>query len=310
MDPNERLLKAAVEIRTNQQDVWLGYLSPQLVLCTLAHSNPGDDVPEWVRKNRNVTLTVRAKRDNETGKFLHPYGTKPRLLLAWLITEAVRKRERTILLGNSFDELMRNIGLDPRTGGGKRSDRALFLDQMVRLSRAIISYEDNRDGRLQWTDMQVAPRGMVWWGLTTPINGPGLFENKIELGEIFFEMVIKKPVPIDLRITTALRRSPLAQDLYHWLTYCAEMYGKVRHLPIRWEDLHRQLGGEYGQIRDFRGAVKQALAKVQTLYSGVKVKTDDTHITILKGSRASVFFPQWRKREREDGVDGPLVVQL
>ena len=44
-------------------------------------------------------------------------------------------------------------------------------------------------------------------------------ESKIVLGERFFHEVITNPVPLDLHILHAVKRSPLGLDLYLWLTY-------------------------------------------------------------------------------------------
>ncbi len=55
------------------------------------------------------------KKDNELKRGL-PYGTYPRLLLAWLNTEAVRTKERTIILGHSLSEFMRQLDLIPEPG--------------------------------------------------------------------------------------------------------------------------------------------------------------------------------------------------
>ena len=41
----------------------------------------------------------------------------------------------------------------------------------------------------------------------------------IELGEDFFNEIIRCPIPIDLNTLRAMKRSPLGLDLYLWLTY-------------------------------------------------------------------------------------------
>ena len=40
-----------------------------------------------------------------------PYGNFPRLLLAWVCTEAVRTRSRVLVLGDSLSEFMRTLGV-------------------------------------------------------------------------------------------------------------------------------------------------------------------------------------------------------
>jgi hypothetical protein len=69
------------------------------------------------RFDRGQELT-RAKDDERRKLFLQPYGSMPRLLMVWLITEAIKKRERVIPLGTSFDVLTRSICLNPATGVG------------------------------------------------------------------------------------------------------------------------------------------------------------------------------------------------
>jgi hypothetical protein len=119
----DKLLDATVEIRQNPDAVERSYMARQLVQCTLPHSDPGN-TPIWTRTNGKLTLAIRPNFDTKTKKALYPYGTIPRLLLFWLVTEATQKKSRKIELGNSLDAFMRAIGLNPRTGGGKRGDAA------------------------------------------------------------------------------------------------------------------------------------------------------------------------------------------
>jgi hypothetical protein len=61
-------------------------------------------------------------------------------------------------------------------------------------------------------------------------------------------------VPIDLRAYKALRGSPLAMDIYTWLTYRMS-YTTRRTRPIRWEALMGQFGSRFtgeGAVRDFK----------------------------------------------------------
>ena len=62
-----------------------------------------------------------------------PYGTLPRLLLAWVCTEAVRTGRRELVLGRSLAEFMRQIGIT-NDSGGRRGDRTR-LPKLTRSSR-------------------------------------------------------------------------------------------------------------------------------------------------------------------------------
>ena len=63
---------------------------------------------------------------------------------------------------------------------------------------------------------QIADSGEFWWDTMQP-DARSLWESKIELGEKFFQEISTNPVPLDLNILTALKRSPLGLDLYLWL---------------------------------------------------------------------------------------------
>ena len=64
----------------------------------------------------------------------------------------------------------------------------------------------------------VAVRTNFWWE-------PGQFKkvaawrSTIELGREFFEEIREHPVPIDLNVLRAMKRSSLGVDIYLWLAY-------------------------------------------------------------------------------------------
>ena len=60
---------------------------------------------------------------------------------------------------------------------------------------------------------RVAKSFDLWWHPQNT-NQSGLWESTLTLSEEFFEEIIKSPVPIDIRALKALKRSPLALDLY------------------------------------------------------------------------------------------------
>ncbi len=125
-------------------------------------------------------------------------------------------------LGRSLAEFMREVGLSPDTGGGKRGDAKCLHNQMDRLFRSRITFqqtsEDDSRRREAWLNMEVAPRGELWWDTKRPHQG-ALWQSWIQLGEEFYNALIALPVPVDMRALKALRRSPLALDLYAWVCY-------------------------------------------------------------------------------------------
>lgn len=152
-----RWLDTIVEMRDKPTDFSRSFFARQLVQCTLPHSNPGQ-TPIWERVNGDLKLSIRPYFATDRG-FLYPYGTLPRVFLSWLVTEAVRTKSRRIHLGKSFSDFLRLLGLNA-SNGGKRSDTVRLRDQLERLLRATISFEQTTPGskRKSWIDMQIAQK--------------------------------------------------------------------------------------------------------------------------------------------------------
>jgi hypothetical protein len=68
------------------------------------------------------------------------YGSIPRLLLFWLTTEALRTGSPKLELGKTYGSFIRDLGLDPNTGGGKRSDGHRVRIQTRRLFMSRVSF--------------------------------------------------------------------------------------------------------------------------------------------------------------------------
>lgn len=259
------------------------YLARELVLASLPHSNPGDELQAWTRTNGDVSLTIQPGWNGREGKsYGYPYGSIPRLLLFWITTEAIRTKERRIELGASLSDFMAELGLNSDSGGKKSAAYAL-RGQMERLFRSRFSLERNcsATGGSSWVDMQIAAKGEFWWSQTNPEQIP-LWKSWIELGEDFFKAITSAPVPMDIRALQALKQSPLALDLYAWLTYeayRANKSGKVRFET--WAQLHAHMGGAYAEVRNFRAKVKEALGKIQAVYPGLKLGDRRGGIEIL-----------------------------
>ena len=83
----------------------LGFMARTMVLCSLPRTNPGKR-KEYKRVNGPFTLYMVAGGGNKL-----PYGNLPRLLLAWVCTEAVRPQSRVLVLGKSLAKFMRELGI-------------------------------------------------------------------------------------------------------------------------------------------------------------------------------------------------------
>ena len=109
-----------------------------------------------------------------------------------------------LFLGKSLSDFMRALGVYDSSG----RTQTRLRNQMKRLFRCTVTmiYEDER-GDASVSSL-VADRTEFWWNERKP-DQPSLWESKIELGEKFFNEIIRHPVPLDMNTLTALKRSPL-----------------------------------------------------------------------------------------------------
>ena len=203
-------------VRASEADPDLGFMARLLALCSLPRSNPGNR-KEYKRVNGHYTLYMTAG-----GGCKLPYGSLPRLLMAWISTEAVRTQSCELVLGRSLSDFMRSLGLEP-VGGV----RTRLRNQMKRLFNAHVQHAYENEQVSASVNSPVASRTGFWWNECKP-EGQALWESKIELSEKFFNEIIRRPVPIDMNTLKALKRSPLGLDLYLWLWSTAPSHSVLR----------------------------------------------------------------------------------
>ena len=270
-----RPLRSVVEDGNAHEEQKRGYMARELVQCTLPHSNPKGNLIHQ-RIDGNLTLTITA--DPRIGL---PFGTIPRLLMLWVTSEAMRTQERRLILGkrdgsnNSLSQFLREVGLSPETGRGKRGDAKRLKDQMIRLFRSKISFEYTErtatgEG-IAWVDMAVAPKGYFWWDFSQP-DAATLFESWIELSEDFYKAITANAVPVNLTMAGKLKRSPLALDLFVWTTYRLYRMAEGQQITVSLADLQEQFGTEYSRSDNFRAALTAAAAKVKSVWKGAPIE--------------------------------------
>ena len=287
-----KIIDAGVSIaldRPTEQDK--AFLARQLVQTTLPHADPGN-VPVWSRSNGNLTLTIQQGFNDDSSPIGHPYGIIPRLLLYWLTTEAIRTKTPRLVLGDTLAAFMDDLGLDDR-GKGPCSDRVRLEQQMRRLFAARISFKSRleHDGHVAQVTayMQVAKQTVYWWS-PAPAQQSALWKSYVELDTDFFAAITANPVPVDLRALRAIKRSPLALDLYSLLTYQAFRAGKGgRARFMSWRQLQAALGTSYDRIDNLRAAIKPALTKIMAVYPGLAIGERDGGIEVLPESLPAIY---------------------
>jgi hypothetical protein len=244
----------------------LGFMPRILVLTTLPHRRPESLLYE--RVNGRHTLRMRAPR-----RIGLPYGVYPRLLLVYLTTQAVRTKSPEIQIGATPNDLARKLGLSVISG--PRGTATRLQEQLRRLLSM----------RLEWqTSLGLAPKssgatvltasGTGWWKpLQQLLPSQPEWQSHITLTQDFFEEITRSAVPVDFRAIRQLQKSPLAIDLYLWLTYRMSYLKKPTVIP--WQSLEAQFGSNYARLRDFRRRALKRLQTVIRIYPALRLHYSD-----------------------------------
>ena len=271
-------------VGASEAEADLGFMARMMALCSLPRTNPGDRI-QYKRVNGPYTLYMTATGGNKL-----PYGNLPRLLLAWVTTEAVRTQSRVLILGSSLSEFMRKLEILSSDSGGAWGVRTRLRNQMRRLFRCTVSliYEDER-GDASVSSL-IADRTEFWWSERKP-ELPSLWESKIELGEKFFQEIIRHPVPLDMNTLKALKRSSLGLDLYMWAVY--RTFSLDRPLRLSWTRLYRQFGVDPSRasdnrtVQDFRKDCLRELKKIKLAWPALNYATAKG-VLILSPSKPAI----------------------
>ncbi len=271
----------AIEAEEAREAGALGFMARALTQATLPHSLYNGDVFE--RRNGAFSLAIIA----HPGVGL-PYGSYPRLLLSWLTTEAVRTRCPELELGSTLSGFMDELGLIP--AGGRWGTIHRLRDQMTRLFSSSVScmYDDKIHGA-EGTGFRLTKKFKLWWNPKAP-DQAALWKSFVTLSRDFYDEVITNPVPVDMRALKALKRSPMALDIYCWMTYRMSYLRKPTIIP--WGALQMQFGSGYSfktsqGRRDFKKAFLKHLIKVQAVYPAARVEDADSGL-LLKRSPTHV----------------------
>ena len=281
----------------------IGYSPALFSQVSLPYKDPRNQ-EIWTRKNGDLTLkvtpwTVQDPTTLEVER-RYPFGITPRLLIAYLTTEAKRTNSRTVELGGSLSAFMRNLGMKHTGPNAKR-----LRDHMERFFGATITFEGtmtNAAGEgTRRMFFNFADQFTVW----DPSNRPQTdithripWLNEVHLSELFFREVDSRPVPVDMNALRELGSSPFSWDVYLWLAHRMSWVKKDCYVP--WNVLEAQFGAQYAHLRQFKAAFLGAIVDVKKVYPGLNVdeakgcfvmKPSRTPIAKIQGARpATVKF--------------------
>ena len=190
-----------------------------------------------------------------------PSGSLPRLLLIWVITEAIRTQSRVVYLGDSLAEFMAKLDIMPT--GGRWGTITRLRTQARRLFNARVSFIYEGESGYGSNNVQFADAVRMFWTNDNFSQGD-LEGHSVTLSEPFYQQIIQRPFPFDMNILRELVKSPLGIDLYVWLTYRVSYLKQP--VDISWRQLHRQFGSGIKDPKNFARYAKRELVKIKAAW--------------------------------------------
>lgn len=271
---------AAAYLSAEENDV--GYLFSGWAQAGLPHRRLPDDIP-WQVSTDRVTLIVQpGLRPMPGGSPISvgvPYGSRARLILLYLQTEAVRTNNREVELGRSLHAWLRRLEIPI---GGKQM--ASVRDQAERLSRCRLSFSIRQGSRTGLVNQHILDTSMF----IEDDNAQGaLFVERATLSQSFFDELKKHPVPVEEAAVRQIANNSLALDVYCWLAY--RLHSLSNPITVSWKALHGQFGRSVARLDHFKEHFRSVLALAQSVYPDANFEEAASGVgLVLRPSRPPV----------------------
>jgi hypothetical protein len=275
-----RLIDLAAEVLAEEHEA-IGISYAGFCMVSLPHRDPGDKAATWFRENGRYSMLVEPGHlivANKPKPYGIPYGSRARLILLYLCSEALRKNTRRVEIGGSMHEWVRRMSI--AVCGWNYSQ---IREQAMRLSacRLTIGWRGD-DGS------EAMKRENLVGGMITMAEDRGqqrLWKEEVELTESFFQALKTHPVPISETAIRMISNQSLVIDIYIWLAY--RLYAVKKPVTVPWLALKNQFGPEYDRVRDFKRRFTQALQQAIAVYPDANVAVSDDGL-VLKPSRPAI----------------------
>jgi len=280
-----RLLDMSAEIMGDPTGAEIRFLHTVLAQCGLPYRDLKGERDYTVKNGRSsLVLSAGHLMDPVTREAVLqglPYGSKPRLLMLHLCSEAVRHQSPVVGVGDSMSAFMKDLGMS--VTGGKTGTVGRFKEQMNRLAASRMQLFMDLGDRV--TTLNPAPmveRFDVWF--PTDEKQKTLWPSEVTLSQQFYESLVEHALPLDLRAIRGLQNNARALDTYTWLAHRLPRVKSAQGDKVSWVALHGQFGAGAAEGRTFRRAMGHALKLALAAYPGARVEQIEGGVRLYPSS--------------------------
>jgi hypothetical protein len=277
---DRREIEAAATYMADE-DSSIGFLYSGWCQAALPHRRLPDE-EGWQIQGERVTMVVEpGMKPSVTGKPVPigvPYGSRARLIMLYLQSEALRTSSREVELGRSLRAWLTRLGIPI---GGKSVEAV--REQAERLSRCRLTFQI-RSGTTTGLVNQNIVDSAIFLDLNDKSQG-SLFVETAKLSEGFYEQLRRHPVPLEEAAIRAVSNNSMALDLYAWLAYRLHSLSTPR--TVSWHALRPQFGAGFSRMDNFKGKFLENLRLAMAVYPAARVDVGEDGL-VLHPSRPPV----------------------
>jgi hypothetical protein len=269
LDFDRQVVEAAASYMADE-DNGIGFLYSGWCQAALPHRRLADSKGWQVSGDRFCLIVEPGMRRGPVGDPVHvgvPFGSRARLILIYLQSEALRTSSREVVLGKSLRDWLERMKIPV---GGK--NLAIVREQTERISRCRLTFEIRQGNRLGLANQNIMDSAIFLEPAKDEIQG-SLFAQTARLSEPFFEGLKRHPVPIEEAAIGAVSNNSMAIDIYVWLAY--RLHSLSKPTPISWRALKAQFGVGFAQLNNFKTKFLPNLRLALAVYPDARVDQED-----------------------------------
>ena len=269
LDFDRQVVEAAASYMTDE-DSGIGFLYSGWCQAALPHRRLQDSKGWQVTGDRFCLIVEPGMRRGPDGEPVHvgvPFGSRARLILIYLQSEALRTSSREVVLGKSLRDWLERMKIPI---GGK--NLAIVREQTERISRCRLTFEVRQGNRLGLANQNIMDSAIFLEPTEGEAQG-SLFAQTACLSEPFFEGLKRHPVPIEEEAIGAVSNNSMAIDIYVWLAY--RLHSLSKPTSVSWRALKAQFGAGFAQMNNFKTKFLPNLRLALAVYPEARVDEDD-----------------------------------
>jgi len=274
----DRVVIEAASAYMADEDGGIGFLHSGWCQAALPHRRLPDDKGWQVDGDHYCLIVEPGMRRGPGGQPFHvgvPFGSRARLILIYLQSEALRTGCREVMLGKSLREWLERMKIS--IGG---SNVGIIREQCERIARCRLTFEVRRGNRIGLANQSIMESAIFLDPADDEAKG-SLFAQTARLSEAFFEGLRRHPVPIEEAAIGAISNNSMAIDAYVWLAY--RLHSLSKPTPLSWRAVKAQFGTGFAAMNNFKLRFLPNLKLALAVYPAAKVEDD--------GGKGLILYP-------------------